>query len=363
MLIISAIFGIISLLLLCVAFVTLASKKEGSLKKGVRELMLAFLTTLFSIYISSFVNFAAENFFVGIDSTIISTGADFESVGSSVSNTESTMSSNNTPEGLGTTSEDPVHYHTIYSIVAENGIDASCIDSGSYDSVAYCICGIELSRETVVTSPLGHKYLSNKKEPSCINEGFTTYICSTCEATYVDDYTKELGHDYSEGVCVRCGQEDPDYTKEYTGENIMQSLSSSVVTSSGTYKDYLGNDSISVFAEDQYNCFSINTAVSYNLWGGNVQSVIFNISKLNDIDTLAFDIGGESGSSGSMEVEFFINKTFDEDADCVYNIEASAIPTHALIQIKDAISLGIRVTNHSDNQNRLVFFNFSDGNS
>lgn len=162
---------------------------------------------------------------------------------------------------------------------------------------------------------------------------------------------------------MRCGQEDPDYTKVYTSENIMQSLSSSVVSSSGTYRDYLGNDSISVFAEDQYNCFSINTAVSYNLWGGNVQSVIFNISRLNDIDTLAFDIGGESGSSGSMEVEFFINKTFDEGADCVYNIEASAIPTHASIQIKDAISLGIRVTNHSGNQNRLVFFNFSDGNS
>lgn len=151
-------------------------QKGRELKKGVRELMLAFLTTLLSIYIPSFVNFAAENFFMGIDS-IISAGADSESVGSSVSNTESTMSSNNIPEELGTTSEDPVHYHTIYSIVAENGIDASCIDSGSYDSVAYCVCGIELSRETVVTTPLGHKYLSNKKEPSCINEGCAIIAC------------------------------------------------------------------------------------------------------------------------------------------------------------------------------------------
>ena len=255
------------------------------------------------------------------------------------------------------------HQHKVFATEVENIIEPSCVEDGSYDSVEYCDCGQELYRDNIISPALGHNYKSNRTMPSCNQQGFTTYTCSLCKDSYVDNYTDELGHNFMDGLCTRCGISDPDYVKVYTSEEIMCYLSTSIVASSGTYNDYLGSERISVFAEDRNNCFSINTAVSYNMWGGNVQSVIFNVSNLTDLDILTFDIGGETGSSGSMTVEIFLNKTLEESADYIYDIEASAIPTHVSINFSDVISFGIRVTNHSGNQNRLVFFNFSDGNS
>lgn len=258
---------------------------------------------------------------------------------------------------------DSNHQHIAFITESENQIEPSCLDDGFYDSVEYCECGIELHREKIIIPALGHSYKSVKTKPLCDTQGFTTHTCSVCSDSYVDNYTDELGHNFIDGLCTRCGIADTNYVKIYTSEEILRYLSSSIVASSGTYADYFGSDKISVFAEEKSNCFSINTAVSYNLWGGNVQYVNFNISNLTGIEELAFDIGGETGSSGSMTVEIFINKTMEESADYIYEIEASAIPTHVSINIKDAISLGFRVTNHSNNQNRLVFFNFSDGSA
>lgn len=143
----------------------------------------------------------------------------------------------------------------------------------------------------------------------------------------------------------------------------MEVLSNSLVSDSGKFESYLGDESISVFAENRYNCFSFETAVSYNLWNNNIQNAIFNISDLNEITNLNFKIGGETGSSGSMTVEIFLDKTFDENADYTYEIEASAIPINVSINIDGKTSLGIQVTNKSNNINTIVFFDFSDGSN
>ena len=55
-----------------------------------------------------------------------------------------------------------------------------------------------------------HSYASVVTEPTCEDQGYTTYTCS-CGDSYVDDYTGPLGHSYEDGRCVRCGGEDPDY--------------------------------------------------------------------------------------------------------------------------------------------------------
>lgn len=213
------------------------------------------------------------------------------------------------------------HVHKKFEIKKENIVKSECEQKGSYDSVTYCECGQELKRKTITTKALKHKY--------------------------------------KKGVCIRCGYKDPDYVKIYNSKEIIKILSKSVVSDSGTYADYLGSDSISVFAKDRHNCFSLNTAVSYNLWGGNVQTVVFNTSDLKKLKKLKFKIGGETGCSGAMQVEIFINKTFDAKANYVYQLDASAIPIKASINIQNATSLGIRVTNNSTNQNRIVFYRFS----
>lgn len=39
-----------------------------------------------------------------------------------------------------------------------------------------------------------HNYVTTVTEPTCTENGYTTYVCQTCNHTYVDDYTDALGH-------------------------------------------------------------------------------------------------------------------------------------------------------------------------
>ena len=252
------------------------------------------------------------------------------------------------------------HIHAISRTENENVVEATCTDSGLYDKVTYCECGQELSRETITVNPLGHNYQTTVTQPTCTENGYTTHICVRCQDTFQDNRLDPLGHNFIDGICTRCGYKDPDYIKVYSGEEIMQVLSASVVANSGTYKSYLGDESISVFAREQYNCFSINTGASYNMWGYGTQSVVFNVTDLNEIDTLHFKIGGNTGASGHMTVNIYVDKTMDGDADYSYDLEASAIPTDVAINIKGATSLAFLVVNHAGSENRLVFFDFSE---
>lgn len=51
-----------------------------------------------------------------------------------------------------------------------------------------------------------HNYRSVKTDPTCTEQGFTTYTCADCGKNYVDDYTDPLGHEYQNDVCIRCSQ-------------------------------------------------------------------------------------------------------------------------------------------------------------
>ena len=265
-------------------------------------------------------------------------------------------------EGAITQGEEDVHVHKAINSKNENEVKATCTTGGSYEQVEYCECGEEISREKIITEPLGHDYKEEFIEPTCTDKGYTVFTCMRCGDSYEGNQTEVLGHQFDEGICTRCGYEDPDYVKVFDGEAIMAILSQSVASDSGTYANYLGSKTISVFAEEQHNCFTINTAVSYNMWGDNVQDVVFNISELNEIGTLNFKIGGETGSSGSMVVDIFVGQAIGDYPDYSYEIEAAAEPIEASINITGADSLGIRVTNCSSNQNRLVFFDFSAPN-
>jgi hypothetical protein len=53
-----------------------------------------------------------------------------------------------------------------------------------------------------------HSYTSTVTAPTCENQGYTTYTCS-CGNTYTGNVTSALGHSYSNGVCIRCGAQDP----------------------------------------------------------------------------------------------------------------------------------------------------------
>ena len=249
---------------------------------------------------------------------------------------------------------------SLMQTTTENKVEATCTEDGSYDLVVYDSTGVEISRETVVIPATGHSYQEVSIPATCTNNGYLTYTCTHCNGSYSEPSSPATGHNYVEGICSVCYYKDPDYVKIYSSKEIMNILSSSIVTDSGTLRTHINGETISVFAKDRTDCFSMNTAVSYNLWGGNVQEVVFNISDLsNKFPTLYFYVGGETGTKGVMVVEFFLDKTFEETPDYTFSFECSDIPDLHSLKIDGKTSMSIRVTNTSGNVNRVVFFDFS----
>jgi len=48
--------------------------------------------------------------------------------------------------------------------------------------------------------PTGHDYVAVVTPPTCTERGYTTYTCSTCGDSYVDDYVDALDHDMSDWI-------------------------------------------------------------------------------------------------------------------------------------------------------------------
>ena len=113
----------------------------------------------------------------------------------------------------------------------------TCTEPGS---VAYEICtgcgcylepGTSTKLDTIVDPATGHDHIGTVTDPDCVNGGYTTYVCSVCGDTYTGDKCDALGHDYSKVIagkdatcreegytsykeCRRCGEMDPDNSKE-----------------------------------------------------------------------------------------------------------------------------------------------------
>ena len=109
----------------------------------------------------------------------------------------------------------PANGHTPGEPVRENENPATCTTDGSYDSVVYCtVCKEELSRETKTIDKLGHSYTSVVTDPTCTEQGYTTYTCSACNDTYKGNYTNALGHNMQvvdgtakDATCTEAGKE------------------------------------------------------------------------------------------------------------------------------------------------------------
>ncbi|MBE6742281.1 MAG: fibronectin type III domain-containing protein [Ruminococcaceae bacterium] len=134
--------------------------------------------------------------------------------------------------------------HSPAEAVRENEVAPTCTVEGTYDEVIYCsVCGEELSREgktipalghtevvdeavvptcteTGLTEgkhcsvcgeilvaqetvyELGHNYESDVTEPTCTEQGYTTYSCTRCDYEYKDNYTDALGHNWTQWSVV-----------------------------------------------------------------------------------------------------------------------------------------------------------------
>ena len=92
------------------------------------------------------------------------------------------------------------------------GIQAKYIRLVSIDSVSDNSSVFASAAEIRLTGTKGgeapheHSYTSVVTAPTCTEAGYTTYTCA-CGESYVADETPALGHDYVDGVCTRCGDQ------------------------------------------------------------------------------------------------------------------------------------------------------------
>ncbi len=73
-------------------------------------------------------------------------------------------------------------------------IAATCTESGKY--ITRCaVCGEPIIEDNLgdIDPALGHDYVAEVTEPTCIKGGFTTYTCSRCGDSYVASETKPTG--------------------------------------------------------------------------------------------------------------------------------------------------------------------------
>ena len=52
----------------------------------------------------------------------------------------------------------------------------------------------------------GHEYEGVVTEPTCYEQGYTTYTCIECGHRYIDDYTEPVDHNYEHDRCKWCGR-------------------------------------------------------------------------------------------------------------------------------------------------------------
>lgn len=92
-----------------------------------------------------------------------------------------------------------------------------------------------------------HEYTAAVTAPTCTEQGYTTYTCTACGDSYVDDYVNAAGHSYANGACTVCGTEAPD-PEDFAGKSV-SILSHSMSTYAGvsnntSYNSTIGNNDV-----------------------------------------------------------------------------------------------------------------------
>ena len=85
----------------------------------------------------------------------------------------------------------------------------TCTESGY--TVKKCTrCGKETGERTDITDALGHHFVETTVAPTCTESGYTVKKCTRCgKETGERTDIAPLGHEYKNGVCIRCGAPEP----------------------------------------------------------------------------------------------------------------------------------------------------------
>ena len=94
--------------------------------------------------------------------------------------------------------------------------EPTCTESGILNTKEICkVCGEQVGA-TVISYPAAtgdHNYTIKvpAKDATCTEDGYTEHTQCACGANTLHAILPATGHDYEDGFCTKCGDEDPDY--------------------------------------------------------------------------------------------------------------------------------------------------------
>ena len=154
-----------------------------------------------------------------------------------------------------------------------------------------------------------HAYTASVTEPTCTEEGYTTFTCSHCGHSYVSDYTDPVDHVYEDGHCKWCGKAE---VSEPTAKIISYSTSLGGNIAMNFYVE-LSDDLVS--DPDAYIQFSfagktVEVPVSEGVPTGTSYRFACPITSKNmtdDITAQVYNANGPVGDSKTMAVDTYCN--------------------------------------------------------
>lgn len=129
--------------------------------------------------------------------------------------------------------------------------------------------------------------------------------------------------------------------------------------SESTYQSYSGNgnNGFKMFGDTYTNGFTMTMGASYNMWGGGTQYVTYNISSVSkEYSLIKLLVGHVDGyASNDIKVEFFLDKSLEENSDYEYTISPSISPQWISIDITNCSAMTIQVSNLGGDTNCIGF--------
>ncbi|MBQ3000614.1 MAG: hypothetical protein IJD63_02575 [Oscillospiraceae bacterium] len=163
----------------------------------------------------------------------------------------------------------------------------------------------------VLVSAHEHSHTAVVTAPTCTDNGYTTYTCS-CGDTYNGNETEKLGHDTTDGICGRCGEEIGGDAPALTEETYSYTFAAKQYTANGTKElgdvewtlagngGYWGYDSTKgqQFGSKNSTYTSLTlTSASFS----NVKSITINTSGASDIKaSFTVSVGGTQVGSADL---------------------------------------------------------------
>ncbi len=176
--------------------------------------------------------------------------------------------------------------------------EPTCDKAGFTGSLVCSDCSEILEQGNSIPA-LGHDYSKTEKvAPTCTTMGYTKNLCSRCDSFYRNEFIAALGHDYEDGLCKHCGEEEPVDEPDVPVDPSVPSVL----------------DAFEDLARDQW----YSAGVTYALENGLMVGVEEGRFAPNSVLTRAMFVTILYRSAGSPDVSYVNNPYYDVEDNCWY---------------------------------------------